>query len=35
MKSLDEKPDADWLRRVGECEDEKVLSIFLRKKTVI
>ncbi len=32
MKSLDEKPDADWLRRVGECEDEKVLKYFLKEK---
>ena len=21
LKSLDEKPNKDWLRRVGECED--------------
>ncbi len=31
MKSLDEKPDKDWLRRVGECEDEKVLKYFLKE----
>ena len=30
LRSLDEKPDEDWLRRVGECEDEKVLKYFLR-----
>ena len=26
IKSLDEKPNKDWLRRVNECEDEKVLK---------
>ena len=31
LKSLDEKPDKDWLRRVGECEDEKVLKYFLKE----
>ncbi len=31
MKSLEEKPDKDWLRRVGECEDEKVLKYFLKE----
>ncbi len=32
LKSLEEKPDKDWLRRVGECEDEKVLKYFLKEK---
>lgn len=31
LKSLDEKPNKDWLRRVGECEDEKVLKYFLKE----
>ena len=31
LKSLDEKPDKDWLRRVGECEDERVLKYFLKE----
>ena len=31
LKSLDEKPSKDWLRRVGECEDEKVLKYFLKE----
>ena len=30
LKSLDEKPNKDWLRRIGECEDEKVLKHFLK-----
>ena len=32
LKSLDVKPDKDWLRRVGECEDEKVLKHILKEK---
>ena len=30
IKSLDEKPNKDWLRRIYECEDEKVLKYFLK-----
>ena len=30
IKSLDEKPSKDWLKRVRECEDEKVLKYFLK-----
>ena len=30
VKSLEEKPDKDWLRRIHECEDEKVLKYFLK-----
>ena len=30
LKSLEEKPNKDWLRRVGECEDEKALKFFLK-----
>ncbi len=32
IKSLDEKPDNDWLRKIYECEDEKALKFFLRDK---
>ncbi len=35
LKSLEEKPDKDWLRRVGECEDEKVLKYFLKENNSI
>ncbi len=35
LKSLEEKPDKDWLRRVGECEDEKVLKYFLKENKSI
>tara|TARA_S200000501_G_C20861210_1_gene759824 strand:- start:213 stop:2696 length:2484 start_codon:yes stop_codon:yes gene_type:complete len=30
LKSLDEKPNKVWLRRINECEDEKVLKYFLK-----
>ena len=30
IKSLDQKPKEDWLRRINECEDEKVLKYFLK-----
>jgi len=33
IKSLEEKPHKDWLRRVHECEDEKVLKYFLKDLT--
>ena len=32
IKSLDEKPQNDWLRKIYECEDEKALKFFLRDK---
>ena len=32
IKSLDEKPNKDWLRKIYECEDEKALKFFLRNK---
>ncbi|MFL2851771.1 MAG: helicase-related protein [Candidatus Pelagibacter sp.] len=32
IKSLDEKPNNNWLRKVHECEDEKALKYFLRDK---
>ena len=34
MKSLEEKPDKDWLRKIHECEDEKALKYFLRDKNM-
>ena len=30
IKSLDEKPNKYWLRRIHECQDEKVLKYFLK-----
>ena len=30
LKSLDERPKKEWLRRILECEDEKVLKYFLK-----
>jgi len=30
IKSLDEKPNKDWLKRINECEDEKILKYFLK-----
>ena len=30
IKSLEEKPKQAWLKRVNECEDEKVLKYFLK-----
>ncbi len=32
LKSLDERPNKDWLKRVSECEDEKVLKYFLKEQ---
>ncbi len=34
IKSLDEKPYRDWLRKINECEDEKALKFFLRSKNL-
>jgi ATP-dependent RNA helicase SUPV3L1/SUV3 len=30
IKSLEEKPKKDWLKRIHECQDEKILKFFLR-----
>jgi len=30
MKSLEEKPNKGWLRKIHECEDEKLLKYFLK-----
>ena len=32
IKSLDEKPDQRWLRKIYEREDEKALKFFLKEK---
>ena len=32
IKSLEQKPNKDWLRKIHECEDEKALKYFLRDK---
>ncbi len=32
IKSLDEKPNKNWLRKIHECEDEKALKFFLKDK---
>ena len=34
IKSLDEKPNKNWLRKIYECEDEKALKFFLRDKNL-
>jgi ATP-dependent RNA helicase SUPV3L1/SUV3 len=34
IKSLEEKPQREWLRKVHECEDEKALKFFLRDKNL-
>ena len=30
IKSLDEKPQKSWLRKIHECGDEKILRYFLK-----
>ena len=32
IKSLEEKPQREWLRKIHECEDEKALKYFLGDK---
>ena len=32
VKSLEVKPPANWLRRINECEDEKVLKFLIKDK---
>ncbi len=34
LKSLEEKTDKAWLRKIRECEDEKALKFFLRDKNL-
>ena len=31
LRSLEEKPNKPWLRKIHECEDEKVLKYFIKK----
>ena len=33
LKSLEERPNNDWLRRINECEDEKVIKILLKNNS--
>ncbi len=35
IQSLDEKPKKDWLRRINECEDEKVLKYLINNQNEI
>ncbi|MDC1053657.1 helicase-related protein, partial [Candidatus Pelagibacter sp.] len=35
IKSLEEKPQLGWLRKIHECEDEKALKYFLKDKSFI
>ena len=34
LKSLEQKPYQDWLRKIHECEDEKALKFFLKDKNL-
>ncbi len=34
LKSLDEKPTKNWLRKIHECEDERALKFFLKDKNL-
>ena len=34
IKSLDEKPNKGWLRKIHECEDEKALKYFLKDENL-
>ena len=34
IKSLDEKPFKNWLRKINECEDEKALKFFFQKTKI-
>ena len=35
IKSLEEKPQMGWLRKIHECEDEKALKYFLKDKSLV
>ncbi len=35
IKSLEEKPQVEWLRKIHECEDEKALKYFLKDQKVL
>ena len=34
IKSLEEKPQIGWLRKINECEDEKALKYFIKDKSL-
>ncbi len=33
LRSLDDKPQKNWLRRIHECEDEKLLKVLLKENS--
>ena len=35
IKSLEEKPQVEWLRKIYECEDEKALKYFLKDQKIL
>ena len=35
IKSLEEKPQVEWLRKIHECEDEKALKYFLKDQKIL
>jgi len=35
IKSLEEKPQVEWLRKINECEDEKALKYFLKDQRIL
>ncbi len=35
IKSLEEKPRMEWLRKIHECEDEKALKYFLKDQKIL
>ena len=35
IKSLEEKPHVEWLRKIHECEDEKALKYFLKDQRIL
>jgi ATP-dependent RNA helicase SUPV3L1/SUV3 len=35
IRSLEEKPQMEWLRKIHECEDERALKYFLKDKSLI
>ena len=35
IKSFEEKPQVEWLRKIHECEDEKALKYFLKDQKIL
>ena len=35
IKSLEDKPQVEWLRKIHECEDEKALKYFLKDQKIL